>query len=366
MKVESFNGSNSTNDTDCLKILVDELDTWKVTTISVCSSSSVVCILAVIFILASKGYKQFVHCLTLYLIVVDLLKTIVSILNVLPVYRSGTVVAVRSGFEGFCSAVGFLLVVILWMELLVICWIVLYLVMVLVFRYNANAVKVKHEACGLAVVLLLPLLVSWVPFSVKNMYGLSEVICWIKVSENSTCNYDYIGLTFLFVFYHGPVFCVGMATFVALCTTLIVMCRRAMRQDQGVFQQSIHRRGIKEVLSLILYPFIYLLLGAGLIAIRICGAIPSVHKMNFKLQWLVYIIIVYILRLFIPFICLLYLSIACFRKKNNSQRPLNTTTSFTVPNEFTDQEDEHLIIRQGTKITSKNYKSIFEGNGSYR
>ena len=77
MEVENFNGSNSTNDTDCLKILVDELDTWKVTTISVCSSSSVVCILAVIFILASKGYKQFVHRLTLYLIVVDLLKTIV-------------------------------------------------------------------------------------------------------------------------------------------------------------------------------------------------------------------------------------------------------------------------------------------------
>ena len=125
--------------------------------------------------------------------------------------------------------------------------------MVLVFRYNANAVKVKHEACGLAVVLLLPLLVSWVPFSVKNMYGLSGVICWIKVSENSTCDYDCIGLTFLLVFYHGPVFCVGMATFIALCTTLIVMCRRAMRQDQGVCQRSIHRRGIKEVLSLILY-----------------------------------------------------------------------------------------------------------------
>ena len=142
------------------------------------------------------------------------------------------------------------------------------------------------------------------------------------------------------------------------------MCRRAMRQDQGVCQRSIHRRGIKEVLSLVLYPFIYLLLGAGLIAIRICGAIPSVHKMNFKLQWLVYSIIIYILRLFIPFICLLYLSIACCRKEHNSQHPLNTTTSFTVPNEFTDQEDEHLIIRQGTKIPSKNYKSIFEGNSS--
>ena len=239
MEVESFNGSNITNDSNCLKILADELDTWKVTVISVCSSSSVACVLAIIFILASKGYKKFVHRLTLYLMVVDLLKTIVSILNILPVYRNGTVVAVRSGSEGFCSAVGFFLEVVAWMEKLVICWIVLYLVMVLVFRHNANAVKVKHEACDLALVLLLPPLVTWVPF-VKNMYGLSEAACWIKLSENSTCDYDYIGLTFLFVFYYGPIFCVGIATLVALFTMFVVMCRRAMRQEESFGQPSIH------------------------------------------------------------------------------------------------------------------------------
>ena len=234
-----FNSSNSTNDTDCLKILAEELDTCKVATISVCSTASVACILAVIFILASKVYKKFVYRLTLYMIIVALLHPVVLILDVLPVYRNGTVVAVREGFESFCSLVGFLYVVTEWMELLVICWIVLYLVMVLVFRHSANAVKVKHEACGLAVVLLLPLVVAWVPF-VKNMYGLSGAACWIKLSENSACNYDYIGLTFLFVFYYGPTFCVGMATLVALCTILIVMCRRAMRQEQGVGQRPVY------------------------------------------------------------------------------------------------------------------------------
>ena len=110
------------------------------------------------------------------MIVADLLKAVISIPDVLSVYRNGAVVAVRSGFEGFCSAVGFLLEVTLWMEKLVVFWIVLYLVMVLVFRHNANAVKVKYEACGIAVVLLLPLLVSWVPF-VKNMYIAYQKLC---------------------------------------------------------------------------------------------------------------------------------------------------------------------------------------------
>ena len=82
-----------------------------------------------------------------------------------------------------------------------------------------------------------------------------------------------------------------------------------MREEQGVGQQSVYRQGIKEVLPSVLYPFIYLLIVPAVIAIHICGAIPSVHKTNFKLQWLIYNIILYIDKLFVPVICLLYLSI---------------------------------------------------------
>ena len=46
------------------------------------------------------------------------------------------------------------------------------------------------------------------------MYGLSEARCWIKLYDNSACDYDYIGLTFLFVFSYMPSLCVGMATLV--------------------------------------------------------------------------------------------------------------------------------------------------------
>ena len=269
--------SNSTNDSNCLRILAEEFDTWRVAIISVCSSSSLACVLAIVFILASKVYKKFVYRLTLYLIIVALLEPVVSILDVLPVYRNGTAVAVREGFEGFCSLVGFLSVVVTWMELLVICWIVLYLVMVLVFRHSANAIKVKYEACGLAVVLLLPLVVTWVPF-VYDMYGLSEETCWIKLSKNNTCDYDSIGLTFMFVFSYTPSFCGDIVTLVALCTILIVMCRRAMRQEQGVGQRSVYQQGVKEVLPLIFYLVVYLLLWTAMVTIRICGAIPSIPQ----------------------------------------------------------------------------------------
>ena len=42
---------------------------------------------------------------------------------------------------------------------------------------------------------------------------------------------------------------------------------------------------------------------------------------------------------------------------------LNTTTSYNVSNESSDQENEPLVIKgQGTKVPCKEYKSIFEGS----
>ena len=44
----------------------------------------------------------------------------------------------------------------------------------------------------------------------------------------------------MFAFYYGLAFCDGM---VAFCTILIVICRRAMREEQGIGTQSIYRQG---------------------------------------------------------------------------------------------------------------------------
>ena len=117
-----------------------------------------------ICILVSKGCKKFVHRLTLYLIIAVLFHAFVSILEAVSVYYNGTVVATREDLESVCDAAGFLSIVADWMELLVICWIVIYLVMVLVFKYSAHDVKRKHEIYGLAVILVLPFLINWLPF----------------------------------------------------------------------------------------------------------------------------------------------------------------------------------------------------------
>ena len=354
-----FSGSGS----NCPIFSAEKQKTWKFAIIIVSSAASVACILAIILILAFKGHKRFVHRLTLYLMVAALLEAVVSVLDVMSVYHNGTVVAVREGLEDFCAASGFLLEVTVWISRLVMCWIVFYLVMVLVFKHNTNAIKWKHEVCGLAVVLILPLLITWVPF-VKGMYGLSQAHCWIKISE-SDCTYDYVGLTFMFVFDYGPELLVVLATFISLGTILIVMCRRAVRLEQGFYRPSVHQKGLKEVLLLLFYPLIYFVLWTAIVTTRIYDVVVSVRvqESNSRLPWLVYSIAVYLARLFIPLTCLLHLSILCCRKRKTRQHVLTTTTSYDVPNEFTDQEDEPLVIRgQRTKILSKGYKSVFEGS----
>ena len=356
-----FNVTNSSNVT-CLEFSAEEQKTLNTTVISVSSVASLACILAIAFILVSRGYRKFVHRLILYLMVAALLEALVSILQVVPVHYIGNFGAVREGFEGLCAAAGFLINVAVWMELLVICCIVL--VIVLVFKSNANIIKQKHEVCGLAVLLILPFSLNWIPF-VKDMYGLSGGGCWIKPSVKSSCKYDYVGLIFMFLLSYGPAFLVCSIAFVLFSAMAFVMCKRALRQEQGLRQLSVHKQGLREVLPLILYPLIYLVLWIALAATRIYGTLHNAHdqKGQYSLV-LVHNSFSFTVRLFVPLVFLLQSLINCLRKRRTRPCTFNTTTSFVVPNEFTDQENEPLVIRgQGTKIPSKEYKSIFEENG---
>ena len=242
---------------------------------------------------------------------------------------------------------------------LIISWIVLYLVMVLVFKYSANAIRRKHEICGLAVILILPFLFNWVPF-LKNMYGLSGGQCWMKPSVRNYCKYDNGGLAFIFLLAYGPEILVGIITFVSFGTIVFVMCRRALQQEQGLRQPSVHQQGIKEILPLLLHPLIYFLLWVGLVATRIYDATQG-RKFQYS-QMLIHDIISGVIILLLPTAVLLHSSINCYKKQRKRMHTLNTTTSYIVPNESIDQ-DEPLIIKghtlQGvyTKVCSKGVSS---------
>ena len=353
------NFSNMTNSSNCNKFSAEEQRTLNIIVFSVSSTASLACIMAILFILLSKGHKKFVQRLVLYLMVAALVEAVASILQVVPVQYSGNVGEVRKGLEGFCAAAGFFVEVALWLELSVMCWIVIVIVLV----FNRCDVKLKHEICGLALVLILPFTLNWIPF-VKGMYGLSGGGCWIKPSVKSFCEYDSVGLTFSFLLSHAPAFSVCLITFVSFGTIAIVMCKRTLQQEQGLRQSSVHWQGLKEVLPLLFYPLIYFLLWIGLAVTRVYDTLQSGQDKKFQYSLvLIHNTFSFLIRLFVPLIFLLHLVIKCCKKYRNKPRPVNTITSFSVSNEFTDQEDEALIIRgQCTILPVKKYKTIFDGN----
>ena len=354
------NHSNNMSGNFCLEWSEDELETLKIVNICFSAAGVLASTVAIVFILVSKGHKKFVHRLTLYLIVAIQFDGVVSILQVVPVYYNGTVVATREELRGLCAAAGFLTNVVDWMILSIICWIVFYFVMVLVFKYGADAIRRKHEMCGLTVVLVLPFLFNWIPF-VKNMYGLSGGECWMKPSVTSYCKYDNVGLAFIFLLAYGPEILVGIITLVSFGTITIVMCKRALQQEQGLCQSSVHWQGIKEVLPLLLYPLIYFLLWMGLVATRIYDGTQD-RKFQYSLM-LIHDIISGVIIFLLPPAFLLHSSINYYKKQRKRMYTLNSTTSYNVSNESSDQENEPLVIKgQGTKVPCKEYKSIFEGS----
>ena len=173
---EKFNHSTKTSGNFCFEWSEDELEALEIVNICMSAAGVLASAVAIIFILVSKGYKKdkkFVHRLTLYLIVAVQFVGVVSILQVVPLWLQGR----NSRDFVLHAAAGFLINVVDWMIMLIISWIVFYLLMVLVF--SADALRRKHEICGLVVVLILPFLFNWVPF-VKNMYGLSGGQCWMN------------------------------------------------------------------------------------------------------------------------------------------------------------------------------------------
>ena len=91
----------------------------------------------------------------------------------------------------------------------------------------------------------------------------------MKPSVRNYCDYDDVGLIFMFLLSYGPFLLVCLITLILLGTIAIVMCKRALQQEQGLHQPSVHRQGLKEVLPLLLYPLSYFLLWIGEVTVRL-------------------------------------------------------------------------------------------------
>lgn len=241
------------NISTCFNFSANELNINIAVTVSLHAIAITACIVTIIFIFGTKQNHIFVNRLVLYLMLVASIWSLVIIAQVIPVESPGIGIRVRRGWKDACATIGFLSQIVESAKILVVCWIVLYLLLLVVFKYNAS--KPGHEAFGLITVIVLPLLLDWVPFRWEH-YGISGMWCWIRLTTDDCRNIE-TGIELMLGVEYVPVLLALLFTLISFSCIVIALCRRAHRTEIKWKWASVYQKGLAEAAALMVYPFIY-------------------------------------------------------------------------------------------------------------
>ena len=249
-------GQNLTaeNSSYCFNFTERDLRINTAVTVSLHLIAVLACIVTIIFIFATKQHHAFVNRLVLYLMIVASIWSLTVMAEVIPVvHDSLTGVSIRHGWEGVCAVVGFLTQVVETSKILVVCWIMLYLLLLVVFKCNAS--KLNHEVIGLVVMVAVPLALDWLPFR-WGSYGLSGLWCWIELTDKN-CKNVWRGLGLMLAVEFVPMILTILFTALSFICITITLCRRSHRTEIKWKWTSVYQKGLAEAAALMVYPCIY-------------------------------------------------------------------------------------------------------------
>ena len=213
------------------------------------------CLLAICFIFLTKQHLQYVNRLILYLIIVSLVWSVSIIFQTVPVEHDQQKmdVVVKEGWQGACEAIGYLSQFMESVKILMVCWIVLHLFLLIIFKYNLR--KKSHEVAGLLVVVGVPLLKDWIPF-VRRRYGLSGLWCWIRLTDEHCGSLDD-GIIMMAIVEYIPVLLAIIFTVVCFINITVTLCKRAHRADMKWKWTAVYQQGMAEAATLMVYPGLF-------------------------------------------------------------------------------------------------------------
>ena len=363
------NHTNGNNNNTCFQFGVRDVEIITKVKIGLAAGGVFTSIVAIIIIVAGKQFRQkFIYRMVGYLMFTAMLESVVYILEEVPLHNHNNHVALRneSIFEVLCVGAGVLSQFAVWLEDIVVIWIVVYLFLLAVCNYahrneqKGNACSTR-EVCGVIISLATAALFCWIPF-VKDMYGFAGLWCWIKLTKED-CHSDYtLGLAYQFTLYYGPLLIVVVISVFSFLTIVIVLCKRTIQGERGCCQPSIYRTALFEAFPLLLYAVVYDLMVILAITNRIYYAIQIPHgiKPNYQL-WLTIAIddplrallppVAFVLHCVIKFMC---------RKVVNARE--RTTTYVVIPNEDEDMggDKERIVIRSECRNVV-HQDGLFEG-----
>ena len=254
---------------------------------------------------ATKIYKQFVYRLVMYLMVVNAFLALCQVLELIPiVVTDDDRITLRNGtaWPYLCSAFGYLEVVSTSSGNLIIIWTVVYM-LILSRRIrnilathdrtvaptsnqdSRNGKKAKYrEVLYVFLILVMSFLFSWIPF-VKDMYGPSGPLCWIKTINTTqgyqidTTDENYCGdksfqhwsIALMMAMLYGPVVITMAFGFVCMIVVISLPWKRSkhlQKEDRRKYKTSMNKIGF-----VLVYPVIYWIFCSFLLANRIYSSV---------------------------------------------------------------------------------------------
>ena len=180
-------------------------------------------LVAIILLLVSKGYKEFIHRLFLYLSTAALLLSVAQLLVVSEEEYSISMKTIRvtTFVIAYMSLIYFSL----------LSWIGFYVFWLTVFKVQLK--KIKHEVIGLGIVLVIPLTFSW-----------------LTLYQVHTCFNPKIQLIMVCSVF-APLLTLTLFTSVETGVVLVILCRGA-RSTASAFQEP-YRRAVKEAIPVVVF-----------------------------------------------------------------------------------------------------------------
>lgn len=281
-----FHDTDGDNDADdngtlCLNFTVRTANTVLSIKLSIGAFTVLANLLAIVLIVASKRYRDFLYRLVVYLLITDILQAIAICLALFPITVPNDTkpAQVRNGmlWRDTCAGTGFVLMVTMWMGNIVIIWIVGHL-LVLGCREQrshfsekakntANTPCNRKEVLGVLFLFFGPFLVGWIPFILPGeMYGMSGLWCWIKMVQHSCGDLKNETLTVVFIFFYGPLILIVLFSLICMILTIVLVCHGAVRRH---FSVDHHQRRMKEIIIALAYPMLYCTVCLILLANRV-------------------------------------------------------------------------------------------------
>ena len=321
--------------------------------------AEVLCILVFFLIIYFKVYKNFMFRFALYITTAAFVNSIVFIFKTLPVTNTCGYNLVSD--KTFCMIAGFLDQYSTSIIFSLMFWIALHLFVLTVFKRMIKSIK--YEIGGLILCIVLPLIVSAVPFvNFENgtMYGMAGDWCYIKLTDEDCQRYKE-GLIEQFTLWYGPLLFFITVNFVAMLAVTVMLCRGA----RGLQLQQQYKEALKETAPLLFYPILFEIVISMDFANRVYYAV-TLKQDNFPL-WAAHAVADSCMPLFIPLSFLLHpytlKKLNCFQLKKAASKwkhgSVQSRTHFVVSKHNTcDTSEFSALVIGGSEPATSGYQSF--------